>query len=190
MGLFDYVSVRDPMFVCSEGHDLSDEEFQSKDFGCEMGRVHIENGRVFMESVYLGEPYLDENPAEIYCTCRRCPAFVQFGTGNLVGCGVSFEIKMDGNAVTSIKRTSPDTADWLRDEPLLAHMARCEGPMTYKEAEHLHIFYRDERPEHRAAFEAWSKARAKAIQAKEPWPWTLRIGEYPSTLTKPGEGSP
>ena len=37
MGLFDYVRVSDPRFVCSEGHDLSDCEFQSHDFGEMMG---------------------------------------------------------------------------------------------------------------------------------------------------------
>jgi hypothetical protein len=31
MGLYDTVKVSDPRFVCSEGHDLSDEEFQTKD---------------------------------------------------------------------------------------------------------------------------------------------------------------
>lgn len=45
MGLFDYVTVRGPSFVCSEGHDLSGEEFQTKDFGCEMGQVFIEEHR-------------------------------------------------------------------------------------------------------------------------------------------------
>ena len=41
MGLFDTVTVRDPRFVCSEGHDLSDEEFQTKDLGCTMGSATI-----------------------------------------------------------------------------------------------------------------------------------------------------
>ena len=180
MGLFDYVTMRDPRFVCSNGHDLCGEEFQSKDFGCEMGRVLVESDRVSTHAVCLGKPEADTAKAEIYGTCTQCPAFVQFGTGNLIGCEVSFEIDLDGDAVKSIKRTSLATNDWLRDEPLARHMNRCEGPMPYAEAEQLHIHYRKCRPEHSAEFEAWATARAHALRAREPWPLSLRVGEYPN----------
>jgi len=79
MGLFDYVNVNDPRFACSNGHDLNAEEFQSKDFGCEMGQVRIDNGCLSSRAVHLGLPAADGDKVEIYCICRQCPAFVQFG---------------------------------------------------------------------------------------------------------------
>lgn len=181
MGLFDNVTVRDPRFVCSNGHDLSGEEFQSKDFGCQMGQIAIEDGRISARAGFLGNPEADSDTVDIYGTCRQCPAFVQFGTGNLVGCDVSFEIKLDGDVIKAIVRTSPATNDWLRDEPLKWHMSRCEGPLPYQDAAQLHAHYRERRVEHRAEFDAWSAARAQALQAGKPWPLALRVGEYPSS---------
>lgn len=185
MGLFDYVTVSDPRFICSNGHDLSAEEFQSKDFGCKMGRVAIENGRISSHAGYFGEPEADSNKVEIYCTCRQCPAFVQFGTGNLIGCDVSFEIELDGAMIKSIVCTSPATNDWLRDEPLEQYMKRCEGPMPYADAEHLHRHYRELRVEHHAEFNKWAEARSKALKAGETWPLALCVGEYPSSDGEP-----
>lgn len=180
MGLFDYVTVRDPRFVCSRGHDLSAEEFQSKDFGCTMGRVLIEDGLLSSHAVYFGEPGADGSKVEVYCTCRQCPAFVQFGTGNLVGCDVTFEVELDGDAVKAISRTSPATDDQLRAVPLERHMNRCEGPMPYADAKQLHVHYRQLRVEHHAEFDAWATARARALQAQKPWPLSLHVGEYPN----------
>jgi hypothetical protein len=181
MGLFDYVTVNDPCFVCSNGHDLSAEEFQSKDFGCTMGRVVIENERVSSHDGYFGKPEADSKTVEIYCTCRQCPAFVQFGTGNLIGCDVTFEIELDGSAVKLVTRTSPATNDWLRDESLKRHMKRCEGPMPYRDAELLHVHYRKRRVEQHAEFDKWATARAHALQAGKSWPLSLRVGEYPDS---------
>ena len=179
MGLFDYVTVNDPRFVCSNGHDLGAEEFQSKDFGCEMGRVLIENWHLSSHAVCLGTPEADGSKVEVYCICRQCPAFVQFGTGNLVACEVAFEIELDGGVVKSIIRTSPATNDWLRDEPRERHMKRCEGPMPFREAEQLHRRYSEQRVEEYAEFDRWSTARAKALQAGKSWPSSLCVSEYP-----------
>lgn len=180
MGLFDYVTVRDPRFVCSEGHDLTGEEFQSKDFGEQMGRVTIgEDGRISTRAVCLGDPSPDADEVEIYCTCTQCPAFVQFGTGNLCACDVTFALALTGDVVVAVKRGSPTTREWLEAEPLERHMRRCEGPMPYAEASQLHVSYRARRPEARAEFERWSEARSQAMKAGEPWPFTLAVGEYP-----------
>lgn len=181
MGLFDHVTVKDPRVVCSNGHDLSAEEFQSKDFGCEMGWVAIENGHVSSRAVFLGKPEADSNKIEIYGTCQQCPAFVQFGTGNLIGCDVSFEIELDGDTIKAVVRTSPATNDWLHDEPLEPYMKRCEGPMSYQDAERLHRHYREHRVEHHAEFDRWSAARAKALQTGKAWPFSLHVGEYPDS---------
>ena len=182
MGLFDYVTVRDPRFVCSEGHDLSGEEFQTKDFGETMGRILIDrDGWITTRAVFLGTPEADSSVVEIYCTCTQCPAFVQFGTGNLCPCGVTFDVSLSRDRVTEVRRTGPSTAEWLASEPLARHMRNCEGPMPYSEASRLHAGYEEMRPEARAVFDRWSEARARALQAGEPWPFELRIGEYPTT---------
>lgn len=183
MGMFDYVSVSGPEFVCSEGHDLSDEEFQSKDFGCEMGQVRIECGRVSCRAACLGTPSAESDQVEVYGTCRRCPAFVQRGTGNLIACWVEFAVKLDGDAVVSVTRTSPPTAEFLRGTPLEKYMRGCEGPMPHTEARELHCNYAAMRPERRAEFDAWSRARAEAYRTGRPWPLDLQIGEYPPEET-------
>ena len=161
MGFFDYVHVSDDRFVCSEGHPLSGEEFQSKDFGCVMGSVGITDGVLSFHAGCIDEePSPDSNEAEVYCDCKQCPAFVQDGTGNLVACWVEFRIKIEGNRVVSVERTSKPTAEWLTHEPAQDHMKDCEGPMTYAEAYDLHVQYDDLRPERRRLkHERWKQWR-------------------------------
>lgn len=168
MGLFEYVFVNDPRFVCSEGHFLGDAEFQSKDFGCVMGDVSIDDGRLSYRDRGLGMPAPDSNEAEIYATCTRCPAFVQDGTGNTCGCPVSFRIWIEDDCIVSIKRTSPDTATWLETEPKRAWMKDCEGPMPYQAARDLHVRYDELRPE-RKALHRERMARWRARDFKGTW---------------------
>lgn len=179
MGLFDYVYVSDPRFVCSRGHDLSGEEFQSKDFGEMMGSVSIAGGEFTTRDGYCGKPEPDSNVVEIYCTCTKCPAFVQFGTGNLSPCDVTFDVTLSGSTVALVTRTSPSTDDFVRDEPLQRHMKRCEGPMPYDVAQELHVHYTRMRPVQCEEFQRWSKARSEALRAHKDWPLALTIGEYP-----------
>lgn len=179
MGLFYYVYVDDPRFVCSEGHDLSGEEFQSKDFGCEMGSVTVANGTVTTRKVCLGEPSPSGDTAEVYCTCTKCPAFVQFGTGNIVGHDVNFVLRLKGRDVVTITRDSPDTAAWLISEPASRWMRRCEGPMPYAEAMQVHIHYQKMRPAEYAEFKAWQHARSVVLKAGGEWPMDLAVGECP-----------
>lgn len=123
MGLYDTVEVRDPRFVCSEGHDLGYEEFQTKDLGCTMGWSAItSNGdpsqtRLTVHSGGWGDqprlPYL--GCMYICCSCSRCPAFVQAGTGNFCPTGVEFEVEVVDNIVRAIKRVSESTADYLEN---------------------------------------------------------------------------
>lgn len=182
MGMFDYVRVRDPRFVCSEGHDLGGEEFQTKDFGCTMGYVGIADDRVNLENGGYGDspkrPLLGR--FDVGCRCAKCPAFVQFGTGNAIACGVNFDVEIIDDAIRSIKRTSPSAAEFVRDQPLLRHMKRCEGPMSYADAIYLHVNYRDARPEYHAEFDAWATARSAALKVGKPWPWELAVGDYPN----------
>lgn len=179
MGLFDYVSVSDARFVCSEGHDLSGCEFQSKDFGETMGTVVIDaDGRIDFIEGYCGKPEPDSTTAEIYCDCQRCPAFVQDGTGNLCPCPVEFRITIVGDRVTGVERISDASSDWLSSEPKKEYMRNCEGPMPFEEAKRLHIFYGDMRPERkRLAHERWKRWRA-ALDAAKPGEPVGTIWDY------------
>src|SRR5688500_9315610 len=107
MGLFDYVSVDHPAFVCSEGHDLSDEEFQTKDLGCTMGGAHIGATRISIQDGGWGEtqPVPFSGTIEVYASCTRCPAFVQNETFNTHPVSVEFSVEIANNQIVSVTRT-------------------------------------------------------------------------------------
>jgi hypothetical protein len=141
MGLYDHISVSGPEFVCSEGHDLSGEGFQSKDFGCTMGHVAVSADGVTMESGGWGDdvsrPLLGR--FYVYGPCTQCPAFVQAKTRNIVECSVEFEVDIVDDKVRSITRISPSTPEFLADTPRQEWMRGCTGPLPYEEAYALHI---------------------------------------------------
>jgi hypothetical protein len=142
MGLFDYVHVHDARFVCSEGHDLRGEEFQTKDLGCTMGDSAIGADGVldFRDGGYGDPPKMPLNETiATYCTCRKCPAFVQDGTSNLIAMGVDFEVKFEGGRAVSVTRVGATTAEWLAKTPGETWMVGCLGPMTYEEARKIHV---------------------------------------------------
>ena len=149
MGLFDDVLTRDPRFACSEGHDLNGEPFQSTDFGCTMGTVFIGDGYVAMTPGRYGDPECNPFPREIhlYRACTQCPAFVQYGTGNLVPTACGFVVRTDGKKVLSIERVGESTAEFLENEPKRECMAKCEGPMSYDDAMERHVHYPRDTPE-------------------------------------------
>ena len=152
MGLFDYVIVNDSRFVCSEGHDLRDEEFQTHDLGETMGTATIEDGRITMRDGGWGEAEVPGliGTIEIYCTCRRCPAFVQDKTANLVPTSIGFDLVVKDDVIAEITRTSPNTEEWLVSTPAQPWMANCLGPMTYEEAQRIR----------RDGIGAWTRQRA------------------------------
>jgi len=139
MGLFDTVHV-DSRFKCSEGHDLSDEEFQTKDLGCTMGDVFI-GDKLSMTPGDYGYPprFPFLGRINIYAHCEKCPAFVQAGTGNLCPTGVDFEIEIIDDVVRSFTRVSESTAEFIANEPKKPYMKGCEGPMSYQDAYKRHI---------------------------------------------------
>lgn len=161
MGFYDTVTVCDPRFVCSEGHDLCQEEFQTKDLGGTMGTARIEPAldgahgigsvgskmRLTVESGEWGEsprlPFL--GILLVYCHCTKCPAFVQAGTGNLAAVSVEFEVEVISNAIRNIMRVSASTAEFLETKPKQPYMAGCEGPMSYAAAHKRHVEYPRER---------------------------------------------
>ena len=151
MGLYDTLTVSNEAFKCSEGHDLSDAEYQTKDLGRTMGYWHISD-------VLTGEPgeYGDPLPKpvsgvlEIYCTCKECPAFVQAGTGNLVDCGVTFAVEVHRDKVTRIERQGMTTKEWLAYERAQTWMQGCEGPMSWEDAYKRHSQYHQRERDPRA----------------------------------------
>jgi len=106
MGMFDRVKCADPRFVCSESHDLSDEEFQTKDFECALGVAVIEDARITFHDGALGVP-MATSPftgcVTIYCDCTQCPALVQQRTGNVIAVWCDFEVEIVGNTVIGVK---------------------------------------------------------------------------------------
>lgn len=141
MGLYDHVSVSGPEFVCSEGHDLSVREFQSKEFGCTMGHVAISAEGVTLEPGGWGDPISRPLLGRfyVYSSCTLCPAFVQARTHNLIECSVEFEIEVVDDRVRSIKRISQTTADFLLKTPKEDWMKDCKGPMPHADAYELHL---------------------------------------------------
>lgn len=142
MGMFDRVHVHGPAFVCSEGHDLSGEEFQTKDFACVLDDVSMALGEPMTCGGRAGLGFAikaNERPynatVEVYCDCTQCPCFVQARTFNLCPVGVNFEVVIENDIVMAVKRTSPTTAEFLETEPKQGYMDGCLGPMTRDEAE-------------------------------------------------------
>lgn len=135
MGMFDYAICKGPEFVCSEGHDLTDCEFQTKDFACVLGYVMIEDGRWWTTNGLVGEVGEPESPTfTVYTSCHRCPVFVQAKTANLCDVCCEFEIVTDGDRVLSARRISETTADFIAREPNEPYMKGCLGPMPYEQA--------------------------------------------------------
>ena len=138
MGLFDTVRVNE-RFTCSEGHDLTGEGWQSKDFGETGGDVIIEGDTVTLKPGDWGDspmrPLLGR--FGIYTTCKKCPAFVQRDTGNIVGHWVEYMLEIVDDRIRMIKRMGYiPKLEWMKD---------AYGPMPYEEAKDLHSKMLDER---------------------------------------------
>lgn len=134
MGLFDYVTVSDPRFVCTEGHALGEVEFQTKDLGCTMGTWRIHDGKISGEDGGYGDGCAAENftgIVEFYGPCRECPSFVQAKTLNFVPRSLLFEIEIVRGSVVGFKNLSETLAEFLEREPSEPYMKGCFGPMSY-----------------------------------------------------------
>jgi hypothetical protein len=135
VGLFDYVECDRPEFVCTEGHDLRGEEFQTKDLGETMGSAHI-GDRLDLRDGGWGEsmsrPF--SGTIEVYANCRRCPAFVQAETFNTHPVGVMFDVEIADDVVVKVTRTGKTSAEQLAEAPTLDYMPGCRGPMSYEDA--------------------------------------------------------
>lgn len=135
MGLFDYVSVTGDVYRCSEGHDLCDEEFQTKDLGCTMGDASI-GSHIDIRDGGWGDtqPRPFSGTIEIYAECRRCPAFVQAETFNTHPVSVDFSVEILDDEVKKVTRTSKTSAEQIAEAPTLEYMPNCRGPMSHADA--------------------------------------------------------
>lgn len=142
MGMFDYARVSGEVFRCSEGHDLTGEEFQTKDLQCIMGTAHIdEDGPFRFEYGGWGPDDFPKNftgKVEVYACCPECPAFVQAGTLNLCDRSVAFSVSIFVDSVESVKREGGTLAEWIASEQSEAWMAGAMGPIPRDEAYAIH----------------------------------------------------
>lgn len=141
MGLFDYVSCDHPAFVCSDGHDLRREEFQTKDLGCTMGGASIGETHIDIRDGGYGDPVAlpFSGTIEVYADCPRCPAFVQDETFNLHPVGVAFDVVVVADRIVSVARTSKSSAEQIAEAPTLDYMPNCRGPMNREDAQKRHM---------------------------------------------------
>lgn len=140
MGLFDRVYCNRPEFVCSEGHDLSDAEFQTKDLGETMGSATIDDRFDFNDGGWgdpIARPFTGD--IEVYSDCHQCPAFVQAETFNLHPVSVEFVVRVESDAVVLVTRTSASTVEQIEQAPKLDYMPNCRGPMSYEDAQKRHM---------------------------------------------------
>lgn len=135
MGLFDYVYCDHPAFVCSEGHDLRDREFQTKDLGCTMGSAEI-GRRISIRDGGWGDtqPSPFSGTIKVYTSCHECPVFVQNETFNLHPVSVAFTVEIVNDEVRSVTRTSKSSAEQIAEAPTLDYMPDCRGPFDYSTA--------------------------------------------------------
>lgn len=140
MGMFDWVHVDRDEFVCSEGHSLRNEEFQTKDFDCVLGHVYV--GHTLTTSPGVMDAAIDLGTFQSYfdigCSCKQCPAFVQADTFNLVPAVVEFRIHFIASKILKIERISESTAEFIAREPGERWMGNCRGPMPYQDAAARH----------------------------------------------------
>lgn len=140
MGLFDRVAVSRPEFQCSEGHDLTGAEFQTKDLGETMGYAEIDD-RITIRDGGWGDTQQSpfSGTIEIYTDCEMCPAFVQDTTFNLHPTCVEFTVEIERDVVRKITRTSKTTAEQIAEAPTLDYMPSCRGPMSHEDARKRHM---------------------------------------------------
>ncbi len=145
MGMFDSLRCIGPQFVCSRGHSLADEEFQTKDFDCELAWHLIENDTLTFygaEAVRESEvskhgiferhehaPHLGN--IFVYTSCHQCPCYVYGEVGTVVACWCEFKVRLVDNKVEAVERTAEDYDEFARRQAELPDLA---GPIPLAEA--------------------------------------------------------
>lgn len=138
MGMFDRYVVSGTEFVCSEGHDLSGEEFQGKDLDCSLATHAILDGTL---SVSDGQE-LPRWTTTIFvgATCSQCPAYVQAVTANICPAGsCDFAVTVEGKTgrVLAIERDGESTADFIAAAPTRGYLRGAIGPLPHDVAVEL-----------------------------------------------------
>lgn len=173
MGLFDTFTIYDERVVCSEGHDLSYVEFQTKDLGQTMGHWTIEGGRLYGQPGGWGvEPDMPVTETlYVYSSCPLCPAFVQAATANIVDTPLDFLIAIRDNLVVTVERISESAAEFVATAPHDPGMQGCVGPMSREDAWQVQRDYRtatSARPDAVEVGEALARLRERGVPV-EKW---------------------
>ncbi len=150
MGMFDYIRCIGPEFVCSRGHSLADEEFQTKDFSCELAWHKIENGVLsFYDGAVTLDPAFNEVGQHgiygqrpdaqrpylgyifVYCSCHQCPSFVYGQVGSVASCWCEFKVRIVDNKVEMVERIAEDFDEFAQKQ---AGLPDTTGPIPTEEA--------------------------------------------------------
>jgi len=159
MGMYDSITVLHPAFKCSEGHDLSEREWQTKDLDEALYHFTLhEDGKLVRSPAPEDEEWPPDSPVngvvEIYTDCHECPAWVQKGTGNVCPAGVDYEVTFENGRMTGYKRTSEPTPEQQAAELKQPWMQGAVGPLSYEEAYdlssayHLCVYGKPDHPQH------------------------------------------
>lgn len=105
MGMFDYVRIDDDWCRCSEGHDLRDREFQTKDLDNDLETFVVKDGQLRGRPKFTGELF-------VYTTCPECH-----------DCWIEFQVDVADGQVTSTELVSPTTAAAAMSAAILARGA-------------------------------------------------------------------
>lgn len=138
MGMFDSLRVRDPRFVCPEGHDLCDEEFQTKDFGCTLGTIHIgPEGVLSRDALGIGDPLEGckrplTTTMNCYTSCPTCPVFIAPISGNLWRLWCEFDVEIVDDKIVDVKVLAETRS--FAEFAETARKSGCIGPLTEEEA--------------------------------------------------------
>ena len=146
MGMFDYFQCSGPEFVCSEGHDLSGEEFQGKYMDCTLATHSIADSVLSLGD----EQTLPRWTTTIFvgASCSRCPVYVQAVTANTChAADCRFAVTVEGKTgrILAIERCGESTAEFLAAAPTREYLRGAIGPLPSDVAEELAMRIRSAR---------------------------------------------
>lgn len=115
MGLYDSVTVTGSGWTCPEGHDLTGEDWQTKDLGETMGGWTFgEPGSEIVESRHGAYNDVEiESVIRIYTSCPKCPHMLQAKTYNVLDLWVEYELAMADRLILTRKLISEPLAETM-----------------------------------------------------------------------------
>lgn len=147
MGLYDTLRITHDLARCPDGHDLSEQEWQTKDLGESMGAFHLdETGEIkpldLPEERWRPSLFPPKGTVQVYTDCPECPVWVQKGTGNVIHADVDYELQFEGTRLTGYLRTTVPYAEQLAKRQASTWFEGAVGPLSDAEAHDLSSAYR------------------------------------------------